>query len=166
MVDPEGYRIERQSMNPTDQMVMQALAAQVPNLKTQAQFNIFMACFDAMRTTLNSYFGSEMAAAEMARETLGKALDMAKQIQTISEQVAEMPPEERSKVADDFVSPVKEFHEYDLHKQLLMELESCSDTNELQQWYQENRERLDRVVSQSIRNELFDAIRNKRNELS
>ena len=60
-----------------DEAMLQMLKAQIPNLKTQGQFNVFMACFDALRGTLNGYFGNEMAAAELARDVLNQALDMA-----------------------------------------------------------------------------------------
>jgi len=149
-------------MNPTDDMMRQAIAAQIPNLKTQAQFNTFMSCFDALKTTLNAYFGGEAASAEMAREALNKGLDMAKQIPDLVEKLAEMPDEVKSDAAKEFTTPAKELHEYDVHRQLIIDLEAVKTLEGLQKWYADNRERMDLVVGASLRNELFDAIRVKR----
>ncbi len=152
-------------MNPTDEMMRQALAAQIPNLKTQAQFNIFMNCFDALRSTLNAYFGGEVASAEMARDALNKGLDLAKQVVEITEKLNEIPDEAKSEAAKEFTAPAKELHEYDEHRQLVFELSALTSLEALQAWYTNNRQRIDRVVSQKLRNELFDAIRERRNKL-
>lgn len=148
-----------------DNLMRQALAAQIPNLRTQAQFNNFMACFDALRSTLNAYFGGETASAEMAREALNKTLDMAKMITEMTEKLNEIPDDAKSDVAKDFTAPAKELHEYDTHRQLIIELTTLQNQKALQAWYADSRERIDRVVSQKLRNELFDAIRSKRDEL-
>ncbi len=152
-------------MNPTDDMMRQALAAQIPNLKTQAQFNIFMNCFDALRSTLNAYFGGELASAEMARDALNKGLDLAKQLVEITEKLNEIPDEAKSEAAKEFTAPAKELHEYDEHRKLVFELANLKSLEALQTWYAESRQRIDRVVSQKLRNELFDAIRDRRKEL-
>lgn len=152
-------------MNPTDDMMRQALTAQIPNLKTQAQFNIFMNCFDALRSTLNAYFGGETASAEMARDALNKGLDLAKQVVEITEKLKEIPDEAKSDAAKEFTAPAKELHEYDEHRKLVFELSSITNLEALQAWYTENRQRIDQVVSQNLRNELFDTIRELRSKL-
>jgi hypothetical protein len=145
--------------------MLQMLRAQVPNLKTQAQFNVFMACFDALRGTVNGYFGGEMASAEMARDALNQALDLAKGLSEMATKLDEVPDEVKSETAKEFDTPAKELHEYDEARALMTELESQGDAASLQRWYDSNRQRLDRIVSQGLRNELFDAIRAKRNTL-
>ena len=152
-------------MNPSDDMMLAAIKAQVPNLRTQAQFNAFMSCFDALKTTLNAYYGGENASAELAREALNKGLDMAKQISEMAEKLEEMPDEVKSDAAKEFTAPAKELHEYDVHRELVAELSSLTSQEALQDWYQGHRDQMDRVVSQKLRNELFDAIRAKRSEL-
>jgi len=148
-----------------DEAMMKMLAMQVPNMKTQAQFNAFMGCFDALRATLNAYFGDQKAAAEMGREALNQALDMAKQIATMSEKLNEIPDEVKSDEAKEFTRPAKELHEYDTCKRLLGELTGLQTTEALQKWYSESRQTIDEVMSAKPRNELMDAIRAKRNEL-
>jgi hypothetical protein len=152
-------------MNPTDDMMRQALAAGMPNLKTQAQFTLFMTCFDILRSTVNSYYGGDAVAAELAREALNKALDMAKQVPDVVEKLQEIPEEERSEAAKEFTAPAKELHEYDEHKSLIVELAALGTLDELGKWYDTNRSRIDRVVSQNLRNNLFDTIRDRRKQL-
>jgi hypothetical protein len=137
----------------------------VPNLKSQGQFNVFMACFDALRSTLNGYFGGEMASAEMAREALNQALDMGKKLAEVTAKLDEIPDEVKSETAKDLNRPAKELHEYDEARVLVVELEQIQNSEALQQWYDANRSRLDRIVTASLRNEVFDAIRAKRNAL-
>jgi len=169
-IDIEGLKAEaaKQSVvsGSPEESMMKMLAMQVPNMKTQAQFTSFMGCFDAMRATLNAYFGKEYASAEMAREALGKALDMAKQVTEVGEKLEEMPDEVKSDAAKEFTQPPKELHEYDTCKRLLGELEGVQTTDELNKWYADNRQEMDRVVTTKPRNELMDSIRAKRNELA
>ncbi len=152
-------------MIPTDEMMRKALAAQIPNLKTQAQFTLFMTCFEALRSTFNSYLGSEVVAAEKAREALNKGLDMAKKMPEVTAKLEEIPEKERSETAKGFTEPVKKFNEYDLHELFISELASHKTLADLKKWYKDNREYFDRVVSQKLRNSLFDAIREKRRTL-
>jgi hypothetical protein len=149
----------------SDEMMLQMLKTQVPNLKSQGQFNVFMACFDALRSTLNGYFGGEMASAEMAREALNQALDMGKKLAEVTAKLDEIPDEVKSETAKDLNRPAKELHEYDEARVLVVELEQIQNSEALQQWYDANRSRLDRIVTASLRNEVFDAIRAKRNAL-
>lgn len=139
---------------------------QMPNLKTQAHFNAFMAAFDALRTTLDGYFTDNPERASRAREALNKVLDMASKINHVAEQAAEVPPEERSERLSEYVEPPKQFHEYDDQRRLRVELAAIPTYEALSEWYQANRKTMDRIVSKSLRDELFDAIRQRRSELT
>lgn len=149
-----------------DESMRKMLAMQVPNMKTQAQFNAFMVCFDALRATLNADFGGQTASAEMAREILGKALDMAKQVTEAVERLNEMPDEAKSEAAKEFTQPAKELHEYDTCKRLVGELEGLQSSADLKKWWADNRQTIDEVVSTEPRNELMDAVRARRNALA
>lgn len=148
-----------------EEMMMGMLRQQIPNLKTQAQLNTFTACFDALRTCLNAYFGRNNETAERARGALNKALDMAAELPKIEDQLAEMPDHLKSDTAKAFTSEPKEFHEHDKQRALLVELAGVIDRNELEKWYHTNRQTIDAVSDQRLRNELFDSIRLKRKEL-
>jgi hypothetical protein len=83
----------------------------------------------------------------------------------ITEKLKEIPDEAKSDAAKEFTAPAKELHEYDEHRKLVFELSSITNLEALQAWYTENRQRIDQVVSQNLRNELFDTIRELRSKL-
>jgi hypothetical protein len=147
-----------QAIDPQE-MMLTAMRQQIPNLKTQAQFNLFMKSFDALRHTLNSAFGLDKEGYEKGKEALNMALDMALKISEVVQKLQETPEAATSKAAEEFKQPPREFQEYDVQKGLLIELETLTSAEELQRWYDNNRARIDCVVSASLRNELFDTIR-------
>lgn len=148
-----------------EQMMLNMMRAQIPNLQNQAQFNLFMGAFDGLRAYLNACFGNDAASAAKARVALNQALDMAPKLHEIAEKIQEMPEALRSEASKAFESPPKEFHEYDMQKQLLTELATLNERSALNVWYRDNREKIDQVVDQRLRNELLDSIRRKRNAL-
>lgn len=145
--------------------MLNAFRGQVPNLKTQAQFTLFMRSFDALRMTMNAAFGLDKDTYEQGKKALGMVVDSAFKLSEVVQTLSENPEAATSKAAEEFKSPPKEFHEYDIQKSLLTELAMLKNGEELQRWYDNNRTRMDGVVSQSLRNELFDAIRVKKKEL-
>jgi hypothetical protein len=149
-----------------DMMMLNMMRQQMPNLKTQAQFNTFMLAFDALRGTLNAYFGGETAAAEVARDVLNKSLDMAAKVTGIAESLKDIPEDQRSDQSNMFTAPAAQLHEYDEQRSLLLELGNVKTFSELQKWYLETKPRRDSIVSQNLRNELLDAIRHQKEELS
>lgn len=169
--DLDELRMEAESQQATaekatpEEMMVGMLRQQVPNIKTQAQLNTFMACFEALRACLNHYFGRNPEGAEKAREALNKALDLAAGMPEIEDQLAEMPDDIKSDAAKAFSSPPKEFHEHDKQRALLVELAGILARDELEKWYHKNRQGIDEISDQRLRNELFDAIRLKRKEL-
>ena len=73
-----------------------------------------------------------------------------------------MPEESRGPASSAFTTPPKEYEEYDLQKRLLLELDRLPDQGELVAWYEKTKADRERIVSQSLRNVLIDAIRAKR----
>lgn len=144
------------------EVMLNAIRGQIPNLKTQAQFTLFMRAFDALRLTLNAAFGLDKEAYEKGKQALGLILDSAFSMSEVVEKLAENPDAATSAAAAEFKNPPKEFTEYDTQKSLLLELGMLKTAEELQRWYDNNRSRMDGVVSQTLRNELFDAIRVKK----
>jgi hypothetical protein len=145
--------------------MLRLLQQQIPSIKTQGQFNLFSAAFDALRTTMDGYFSGDFEKAAKAREALNKALDNAVRVKEITEKLGEIPPEERSPQANEYLEPPKQFHEYDTQRQLLIELAAIQTRHDLGAWYNRTKDQRDRVSSQKLRNELIDSIRAKRNEL-
>lgn len=138
----------------------------MPELKTQVQFTAFMAGFDAFRLLSNSIFESNSAGEEQARGAFEKALEAMRVATRISKQLQEIPAEERSPSANQFVEAPLQFGEYDIQKKLMLELELLASTDDLNQWYQRTKDEREKVISQSLRNVLFDAIRCKKDDLS
>lgn len=147
-------------------MFFEMIQKQIPSLKTQAHFNAFLGSFDALRAVLDCYFRGDSLGAVKAREALEKTLNVAGQLSEVASKVQEIPEEHRSPGMQEFVEPPKQFHEYDDQRRFLVELAGISSSAQLQEWYVKTRPAIDRsIVSQSLRNELFDAIRAKRIEL-
>lgn len=155
----------RRQVGDVNSVMVEMLRQQIPSLTTQAQFNAFMACFDALRGTLDAYFRGDAKQAAESRDALNQGLDMAARLKQVAEQVAEIPEEERSRNAQALLDPPAQYEEGSACERLLAELEAITSIPHLSVWYTKNRVTLDGVVSQQLRNKLFDAIRNKRNEL-
>jgi hypothetical protein len=136
----------------------------VPHLQTQAQLDVFMLAFNAFTLTFDSYFAGNLEAATTARETMNKALDLIQEAGAMAERVAEIPPEERSPEAAKYVETPKLFTEADEKAKLMAELDAITTTSGLNEWYRNERKRIDGVVSKTLRDELFDAIRAKQNQ--
>lgn len=150
---------------PPEQVMLRMIQQQIPSIKTQGHFNLFTAGFDAYKTALDGYFSGDFDRAQKAREALNKVLDTASTVKSVTEKLEEIPADVRSAQANEFLEPPKEFHEYDLQKQLIGELEGVPTRAALTDWYAKTTEQRERVTSQKLRNELFDKIRAKRTEL-
>jgi len=144
--------------------MIKALQAQMPGLKTQAQFNVFMLAFDALRVQLDAIFIGDSNREEQGREALNKALDAARQVTDLGNKFQEVP--EAAKTASNpFVRPPDNAMEYDTQKKLLSELHGIATTPGLQEWYERTKTERDSISSQTLRNILIDAIREKRQSL-
>jgi len=149
-----------------ERIMLQMLGQQIPNMKTQAQLTVFMAAFDALRLTLNGYFGNSFVAAEQARIALDQALDMSKQTTGITSKIREV--ENKSDTAKNFeveTLPPSNVHEYDNVKALMAGLGAISSLNDLNKWYAQNRSALDKIVDSKLRDQVFDAVRTKKQQL-
>lgn len=149
---------------PPDQTMAKAIMSQIPGLRTQAQFNVTMAAFDALRLALSAEFTGDKEGCLRGRKALEGALEAARQSTIISNNLRDVP--EAAKGGDEFRKPPAEAGEYDLMKALTVELESLVTVAAFNEWYATNRKRMDDVKSQSLRNTLFDAIRAKKDKLA
>jgi hypothetical protein len=147
-------------------IMAQAMRQSMPELKTQVQFTSFMAGFDAFRLVCNSIFSGDTALETKALEAFDKSLEAMRVATKLSNQFQEIPAEDRSPSAAQFVEAPLQYGEYDTQKKLLSELDRLTSTEELNAWYLGTRDEREKVVSQSLRNILFDQIRNKRDALA
>lgn len=142
-----------------------AIKQSLPAMRSQAQFNVFMAGFDAFRGVLNSIFAKDPRAEADFLAALHKSFEVARQTTDLTERLTEVPEAAGSKLADEYREPPRQFGEYDVQRALLTELEGLSDLGALTRWWAENRKRIDDVVSPSLRNPLIDAVREKKSKL-
>jgi len=147
------------------ELLIHALRQQMPALKTQAQFNIALAAFDALRMILNHTFEGDMSKVADARRALDLAFDAAHRITEISNQLQDVPEAATSPASQEFKAPPTQFAEYDTQKALLLELEALSGIGELNAWYAVTKDRRDMIKSQTLRDTLLDAIRAKKVQL-
>lgn len=147
---------------PADQMMVEALRASMPGLRTQAQFNAFMATFDALRAVANAHFEGKPEMAAQARVALDQGIEAIRLSSDITRRLEEVPEAASGKTAEEFKRPPAQFSEYDVQRRLLTELAAIGDGPALSAWYQHNRAAIEGVVSQTLRNALIDAVREKK----
>jgi hypothetical protein len=145
-----------------DSQFFKALQEQMPGIKSQAQLDAFLASLEALKVTVNAIHSGDKDAEAKGREALSKALDAVSKATQITEKLREVPEAATSKESEAFKVPPKEFEESDIYRGLLSELEDIRRLDVLNAWYQANRQRIDQVVSQNLRDALFDAIREKK----
>lgn len=145
------------------QAFLGALQQQMPNLKTQAHFDLVQTAFEALTVYMNSSFGGDHETASKTREALNQVMDLASQVKDIDDQLHETPEATSNR---DFVEPPREFTEQDTANGLLADLEGIESRERLNQWYSANRSTLDGVTDRTTRNSLFDAIRRKKAQLA
>ena len=150
----------------TMSIMAQAMKQSMPELKTQVQFTAFMAGFDSFRLLCNSIFACDTALEGQAIEAFDKSLEAMRVATKLSKQFEEIPEEDRTPSASQFVEAPLQFGEYDLQKKLLSELSRLTSIDELNAWYLSTKDEREKVVSQSLRNILFDEIRNKQDALN
>ncbi len=124
-----------------------------------------MAAFDALRLTLDGYFSGNFAQADKAKEALNTVLVLAAQMPELHQKAQEVPEGDRGDATREFLAPAKEILEYDYQRGLMVGLSNITAISDLNEWYAETKTIRDRIVSQSLRNQLMDAIRAKRIEL-
>lgn len=154
--------------------LVEHLKAHVPNLKTEAQFDMALAAFELLQVIVSKSCDPLEALAyqegingppvanlrgrlQKLLETLGKTNEMAEKIQ-------EIPPEERSKTQKAYVSPPFTFLESDVAAELVAALSKMSTEEDIKQWYAANKAVID-SLKVNARNKVFDAIRARNIEL-
>jgi hypothetical protein len=144
------------------QLFFKALQQQLPALKSQAHFTAFQAAFEAFRGVMNAIFEGNPITEGQCMDALNKAFDVSKKMTEMTNKLADVPEAATSKAAEEFKQPPAEFSEYDDARALMTELAHIEKLGPLNEWYQTNRARIDRVRSPSVRNPLLDAIRERK----
>lgn len=161
----ENLKNARRTDAEMDQGFLKLIQQSIPAMRSQAQFNAFMASFEALRGVMNSIFAKDEKAEAEFRESLAKSIDAARKMTDITDRLHEVPEAAEGKLADEFKNAPRQFGEYDLQRTLLSELAQIGRLDDLQRWWAENRKRIDEVVSPTLRNPLIDAVRDKKKAL-
>jgi len=140
-----------------------AIKKAVPNCKTQAHFDLILNAWQALQLYINAAYGFDQQTAGKARAALDRLLDLAPQIAATHERLADNPEATTNR---DFIEPPRQMTEFETLGQLLLQLNEIQSMNELQDWYQKSRPRMDDIVNQKFRAELFDSIRAKKQSLA
>lgn len=160
------YREAVSSKTATDQDLFNLMRLQVPNLKTQSQFDAYRLAFEALSYMADAYFSGNETLAERSRVALENAITAIQEASKLVERAQAIPEEDRGQAVANALRPPREFTEVEEQRRLLAELDAVTDLTSLNQWYHDSRSRMELVVSQPYRNQLFDAIREKQQKLS
>jgi hypothetical protein len=145
-------------------VVEAAIKQAIPNCKTQAHFDLILNAWQALQVYVNAAYGFDRETAAKAREGLNRLLDLAPQLAATHEKLADNPEATTNR---DFVDPPKQMTEAETQKRLLLELEKLTSLEDLAGWYARSRWMIDdSIVSQKLRDELFDSIRAKKAALT
>lgn len=161
-LDTEALKAKTPAPPSPETLMLTAIQQQMPSIKTQAHFDVFMLAFDALKQTLDAAFQADEPAVLRGKTALDKALQAARQVPALAAKLQEIPADQRSKEASASIEPPKQFQEADTLNRLLQELAVIKDREELSAWYATSRAQMDRIASQPLRNKLYDAIRARR----
>lgn len=146
------------------EVMAELLKQQMPGIKSQAQYDATLAALDCTVAALNAIFTSASDKDfDLAREALDLAFRAARKSTELTEKLEEVPEAVTSPAGDVFKKPPAQYHEREIQVQLLADLLSISTYDELTRWYAATKGQRDQIVSQSLRNELLDQVRAKKN---
>jgi hypothetical protein len=156
---------EVQTPPSADRLIAEALKSQLPALKSQAQYDSVTSALEATLLRLNAILAGDEAREQEARRALDSAVDTVRKVTELTEKLKDEPEAATSAAAEQFRQAPAQFQEVEVQAQLLQELAIISNLSDLGAWYNTTKDLRDRVVTQSLRNELMDAIRSKKHGL-
>jgi hypothetical protein len=150
----------------TEQLVAEAFKSQMPGIKSQAQYDAAVGALEATRLVINSLLNVDRRGELDAQRALELAFDAVRKATELTRKLEEAPEAATSDAAKQFKDAPAQYQEVEIHSQLTLELQLIRSVGALNDWYASTRDRRDKIVTQSMRNELLDAIRAKRNALA
>ena len=146
----------------TDRLIAETLKSQLPGIKTQAQYDAVVSALEAMQHVVNAILERRERAEREWRNALEVGFDTIAKATELTLKLEDVPEASSSADAQRFKEAPLQFHEADLHAELMKELAVITTLEALQVWYEVTRPRRDKIASQSLRNELIDAVRAKK----
>jgi hypothetical protein len=148
-----------------DLMMAEILKRQMPGIQSQAQYDAVAGALDAARLVLNGILEGKADQEAESRRALETAFEAVKAATTATRRLEEVPEAATSEASKAFKEEPAQFTELEDQRRLLAELDAITGQAALTDWYNATKPRRDKVVTQSLRNELLDAIRAKKNTL-
>jgi hypothetical protein len=124
----------------------------VPNLKTQAQYDLYAVAHEAFACVFNSYYGGMFEQGLQARAALNKALDALSDLISIERAVTEESPDPHTSSSKTVESPLEEI----VLGSLLQELSTVTSNEDLIRWWQTRRGQIESLVAHKA--QLSDAV--------
>lgn len=152
----------------TERLIAETLKSQMPGIRSQAQYDAIVSAMEALQVAINGILegneGKELdgkKALDLAFDTIVKATELTLKLEDVPEAAS-------SAASQSFKETPAQFQEVDLEAALLQELKLIRSVEELRSWYESKttKERRDKIVTQTLRNELLDAVRAKRKALT
>lgn len=155
------HALSEQIPGAPDQMLAEMLRRQMPGIKTQAQYDVVVGALDAVRVVLTHILNRDSKQEAEARAVLEKTFDAARVATELTHKLEDVPEATTSSASEQFKKPPAQFEEQAVVQKLMGELRRFETREGLNIWYAQTKSERDRVVTQSLRNTLLDAIRAK-----
>jgi hypothetical protein len=150
---------------PLPHQLLNLVRQSMPGIKSQAQFDAFMSAFEGLRMYLNGIFEHSEQQEADGRRAMDQAIDAARKVTELTEKLEEVPEAATSAAAEKFKTPPAEFEESEIYQDLITELAELVTLTALTKWYDDAKPRLAKIVTQRLRNSLFDSIRRHKADL-
>lgn len=148
-----------------DLMFAELLRRQMPAIKSQAQYDAVVSAMDSIRLVLNGILTRDAGLESDGRKALEMAFQVAIKATDATLKLEDFPEATSSKASSVFKEPPAQFVEAGILNGLMGDLEALTSLDDLKVWYANTREMRDKIVTQTFRNELLDAVRQKKNSL-
>jgi len=166
-LDWEQIKEQAQPIAPDpDRLIAEAFKSQMPGVKSQAQYDAAVGVLESARLIINALLSQDLRREKEARNVLERSLDAVRQATELTVKLEDSPEAATSETAQQFKDTPMQFEETEIHAQLKQELLLVGSFATLSEWYGATKDRRDRIVTQSMRNDLIDAIRAKRTVLA
>ena len=149
-----------------DRLIAEALKSQMPGIKSQAQYDAVVGALEATKLVINALLTGNRPGRQEARAALETAFEAVEKATELTDQLLDSPEAATSDAARQFKETPAQYQEADLCAELLQELPLLNDIDDLSRWYAATKARRDKITTQSLRNEMMDAIRARRNGLA
>lgn len=155
----KAQAVSEQVTHDPEQMMAEMLRRQMPNIKTQAQYDAVVGALDGVRLVVNAILDGDKAKEADARRALELSFKAVSSATEITNKLEDSPEAATSKAAEQFKQPPAQFQEREVLDKLLAELAGLTSQDALNAWYASTKNERDRIVTQSLRNQLLDQVR-------